>query len=112
MESLRFHEKHLPTLSRLHHIVSRPVHWTAHLGMIAFIVALMFFAGYHVVALANLRNAVAVREATMRMEAPYGSVSEPSLLGKTVVCEPSILRWYYGSEPLCESGLDDSEDGS
>lgn len=111
MSVKRFHEIHLPTLSRLHHIVSRPVHWTANLGMLAFIGVLIVFAGYHVIVLADLRRAVAVREATVRMEAPYGTVSEPSLLGPAVVCEPALLRWYYGYDPLCEAGLDDTENG-
>lgn len=101
MAPLRFHEKHLPTLSRLHHIISRPVHWTAHLSMLVFMTALAVYAAYHVIALADLRRAVAVREATARMEAPYGTVAEPSLLGEAIVCEPALLRWYYGTEPLC-----------
>ena len=87
MAALRFHEKHLPTLSRLPHLLTRPVHWSAHLGMAVFIVALLSFAGYHVIALADLRRAVAVREATARLEAPFGAVSEPSLLGRGIVCE-------------------------
>lgn len=103
MAPQRFHEKHLPTLSRLPHILTRPVHWSAHLGMTVFIVALAAFAGYHVIALADLRRAVAVQEMTARLEAPFGTVAEPSLLGSTSVCEPAILRWYYGSEPFCQS---------
>lgn len=106
MAPIRFHEKHFPTFIRLPQIVTRPVHWSAHLGMLVFVAALLAFAGYHVIALADLRRAVAVREATARLEAPYGTVAEPSLLGEPAVCKPAILRWYYGTEPLCEGALD------
>lgn len=108
MAPLPFHEKHFPTFLRLPHLLTRPVHWSAHLGMVAFVAALVCFAGYHVIVLADLRRAVAVREATARMEAPYGTVSEPSLLGPNIVCEPAWLRWYYGTAPFCEQGQEPS----
>lgn len=105
MATLKFHEKHLPTLSRLPHILTRPVHWSAHLGMTVIVITLATIAGYHVIALADLRRAVATREVITRLEAPYGTVAEPSLIGKEFVCEPALFRWYYGTDPLCQAGF-------
>lgn len=105
MAKERFHEKHFPTFLRLPQLVSRPVHWTAHLGMLGFVTLLIGLCFLQTVQLATLRRAVAEREAEVWLSAPFGSVSSPSLLGQVIVCEPAFLRWYYGTDPLCEAGI-------
>lgn len=106
MAELRFHQKHLPTFSyHLPRLFSHPIHWTAHLGMFAFVAFLIAYGSFQTVQLANLRREVAEREAQVWLTAPFGTVAEPSLLGETIVCEPALLRWYYGTGPLCQAGL-------
>jgi len=105
MANIRFHHKHFPTFLRLPELISRPMHWTTHLGMLTFVICLIIFGAVQTVQLANLRRAVAEREAAVWLTAPFGTVAEPSLLGETIVCEPALLRWYFGTRPLCEAGL-------
>jgi hypothetical protein len=106
--TLRFHERHFPTFIRFPHVLTRPVHWSAHLGMVTFVTALVFYSFVQTVNLVNLRHAVAEREADEWIVAPFGTMAQESLLagaGKSIICEPALLRWYYGTGPLCDAQL-------
>jgi hypothetical protein len=101
----RFHERHFPSFLRFRHFFSRTLHWSEHVGIIVTVALLAAFGIWQTRQLVALRHAVADREASLWLTAPFGTVAEPSLLGESVICEPEIARWYYGTGPLCDAGL-------
>ncbi|MEY4723567.1 MAG: hypothetical protein RLZZ324_1080 [Candidatus Parcubacteria bacterium] len=105
MAEQRFHEKHFPTFLRIPQVFTRPLHWSAHVAMLTTVAFLVVFGTLQTLALVSLRHAVAQREADVLVTVPFSSVSQPSLLGDTIICEPALLRWYFGTGPLCDAGF-------
>ena len=110
VRELRFHERHFPTFLKFPNAFTRQLHWMEHLLFLGVVAVCVTVTLWQTAQLIALRRAVAEQEAAAWAASPIGTIPPTSLLGEKIICEPALLRWYYGMEPLCDVHLGPVDD--